>query len=179
MSGATDQPLLTRLFRYVKWAVMALALAYLAQFLWAAGHKGQSKMGAAFEIIGYEAFRKQYDGLPQMRVGGGNANPNYPYSECPFWNFEMAWGRCIGVVLGVRDYSPEQHPVVEREVVKLAEQLTRPCTLLSTLKLPNEAQLARDLECKSQLDDFKLEIKVVAGTVVDERGPPASHIVGK
>ncbi len=162
-----------KLFKYAKWALLALTLAYLFQFVRGALYKGQSPMGAAFETIAHEALRKQYDGIPQMRVVGANANPNYPYSECSFWSFEKTWGRCIGVGLGVRDYSPEQNPVVEREVIKLAEQLIKPCTLLPTLKLPDETQLARDLECGSLLDGFKLEIQVVAGTVVDERGPPS------
>lgn len=159
-----------RLRKYAKWALLILALAYLAQFVRGALYKGQSRMGAAFETIAQEALRRQYDGIPQMRVMGANTNPNYPYSECPFWNFERTWGRCIGVGLGVRDYSPGQRPIVEREVNKLADQLTKPCTLLSALKLPDEAQLARDMECGSLLGSFKLEIQVVAGMVVDERG---------
>lgn len=160
----------TKLYRYAQWTLLALALAYLAQFLWEAGYKGQSKMGDAIETIAHEALSRQYSGIPQMRVMGANTNPNYPYSECPFWSFERTWGRCIGIGLGVRDYSPEQHHIVEQEVNKLADQLTKPCTLLSTLRLPDEVQLARDMECGS-LVSFKLQIQVVAGTVVSEHGP--------
>jgi hypothetical protein len=169
---------LAKLFRYAKWALLILALVYLAQFVWEALYKGQSKMGAAFETIAQEALRRQYDGIPQMRVMGANTNPNYPYSECPFWNFERTWGRCIGVVLGVRDYSPGQRPIVEREVNKLADQLTKPCTLLSTLKLPEEVQLARELECDEFRKSFNLRILVDAVTVDSEHGPPASRTVG-
>ena len=160
----------TKLFRYAKWVLLALALAYLAQFIRGALYKGQSRMGAAFETIGYEAFRKQYDGLPQMRVVSAAAAP---YSSmCPWWNFESTWGRCVHVRLDVRDYLPEHQPVVEREVMKLAEQLRKPCKLLPTLGLPNEQQLAHDLECGSFRKSFKLQIVVNSVIVRSDQENP-------
>jgi hypothetical protein len=157
-----------RLSRYAKWAVLVLALAYLVQFALAALHKGQSRMGAAFETIGYEVLRKQYDGLPQMRVVGAGANP----SQCSFWNFEWTWGRCVSVVVEVRDYAPVQQDIVEREAKKLGEQLRKPCVLLPSLGIPNEEQLARDLGCGRSEKSFKLRVWVNSVTVVGDQGPP-------
>jgi hypothetical protein len=171
MSGATAKPLLTRLFRYVKWAVMALALAYFAQFVWGSLHKGQSRMGSAIETIAHEAFKKQYDGLPQMRVVGAGADPTL----CSFWNFEWVWGRCLTIAVDVRDYEPdyqiEHLSIVAREVEKLAEQVRRPCNLLVALRLPNGEQLARDLECSSPFQRFRLRIFVYSVTVKDPYAP--------
>jgi hypothetical protein len=167
--GSVTKKNSTRLIKYTKWALLALALAYLAQFIRGALYKGQDPMGAAFETIGHEAFRKQYDGLPQIRVNGAGAAP----AQCTWWNFEWTWGRCVAIGLQVRDYLPEHQPIVEREVMKLAEQLRKPCALLPTLGLPNEQQLARDLECGSFLNSFRLRIVVNAVTVISNQGPPS------
>lgn len=169
MSGIT-QTIHVKLFRYLKWAVLVLVLAYFIQFMLGAFHKGQSRMGAAFETISHEAFRKQYDGLPQMRVIGADVGP----PVCSFWNFEWIWGRCASVVFHVRDYRPEYQPIVEREVMRLAERLHKPCMLLPTLGLPNEKQLALDLECGSSKKAFRLRIHVESVTVDKEQGPPSS-----
>ncbi len=165
MTEAPGSFLRAKLFRYAKWVVLALALAYLAQFIRGALYKGQSRMGAAFETIAHEALRRQYDGIPQMRVSGAGANP----AVCSSWNFEEIWGRCVTVGLHVRDYLPEHQLIVEREVMKLAEQLRKPCVLLPTLGLSNEQQLAHDLECGNFMSSFKLRIWVNSVTVIDDR----------
>lgn len=148
---------------------MALALAYLAQFLWLAlWFKGQSPMGSALETIAHEAFYRQYDGLPQMQVFTADAGAGL----CPFWNFEGVWGRCLLVVLHVRDYQPDQLPKVELEVMKLTEQLRHPCVLLSKLRLPNERQLSNSLECGNSKKSFRLRV-LVNTVIVDESRQPS------
>jgi len=142
----------------------------LLQFLSTIGEKGQGPMGKAFEIIGYHAMRKQYDGIPQMRVVSAFAESN----QCSFWNFEWTWGRCVGVSLYVRDYRPEHQPIVEAEVHRLAEQLRKPCNRLPTLGLPNEQELARDLGCGAGRKTFKLKILVTSVTVLSEHVDPAN-----
>ncbi|MDP2793333.1 MAG: hypothetical protein Q8O25_04495 [Sulfurisoma sp.] len=121
--------------------LLTLAMAYLLQLLSTIGEKGQGPMGEAFETIGHHAMRKQYDGLPQMRVVRAYAESN----QCSFWNFEETWGQCVVVALVVRDYRPEHQPIVEAQVRRLAEQIRKPCALLSALGLPNEQELVRDL----------------------------------
>ena len=127
-------------------------------------------MGKAFETIGHHAMRKQYDGLPQMRVVRAFAESN----QCSFWNFEWTWGRCVGVSLYVRDYRPEHQPIVEAQVRHLAEQMRKPCTLLPTLGLPSQQELARDLGCGDARKTFKLKILVTSVTVLSESVDPAN-----
>lgn len=145
--------------------LLALAAAYLLQLLSTIGEKGQGPMGKAFETIGHHAMRKQYDGIPQMRVVRAFAES----AQCSFWNFEETWGRCVGVSLHVRDYRPEHQPIVDAQVRRLAEQLRRPCTLVRTLGLPNEQELARDLRCGTGNKAFKLKILVTSITLRSEQ----------
>ena len=140
--------------------------AYMLQFLWLIGDKGQSPMGKAFETIGHDAMRKQNTGIPQMRVVRAFAEP----SQCSFWTFEATWGRCVVVGLHVRDYRPEHQPIVETQVRRLAEQMRRPCVLVRELGLPNEQDLVRDLGCGSNKGTFKLKILVTSVTVLSEQG---------
>lgn len=150
--------------------LLALATAYLLQFLSTIGEKGQGPMGKAFETIGFHAMRKQYDGIPQMRVVRAFAES----VQCSFWNFEWTWGRCVGVSLYVRDYRPEHRPIVEAQVQRLAEQMRRPCALVATLSLPNEQELSRDLGCDSNRKSFKLKILVTSVTVLSEQNDSAN-----
>jgi hypothetical protein len=147
-----------------------LVAAYTLQFLSVIFEKGQSPMGKAFETIGHHAMRKQYDGIPQMRVVRAFAESD----QCTFWNFEWTWGRCVGVSLYVRDYRPEHQHIVESQVHRLAEQLRKPCALLPTLGLPNETELARDLGCGPGSKAFKLKIMVTSVSVFSEHVDPAN-----
>lgn len=160
----------TRLLRYVKWALAVLVLIYLFQIPWMVFHgKGQSRMGQAFETIAYEAFRNQHDALSKMQVFTADAGPGL----CSFWNLEGIWGHCVVVVIHVRDYEPNYLPIVEREVVKLADQLRRPCDLLTKIEPADKQLLLRQLECEGYRinSSFKLRIVVNAVAVDDKREP--------
>lgn len=157
---------LAKLSKYAKWTLLVLALAYVFQILWMMFYgKVQDRMGTAFETISYEAFLRQYNGSPQMQVSMAKAGP----SLCPVWNFEGIWGRCVLVILDVRDYLPDYQPMVDQEAMMLAEQLRKPCVLLSKLGLPNRQQLSRDLECGETKRSFKLRILVDAVAVDETR----------
>jgi hypothetical protein len=156
-----------KLLKYAKWVLLVLALAYLFQFVRGLRYKGQDPIGAVFETIAHETLQRQWDGLPQMRVGGAGAT-----NLCARWNFEQLWGQCVAIVVEVRDYLPEYQAIIDREVMKLAKQVRRPCALLPTLRLPNEQQLARNLECNDSKRAFKLQIAVASVTVTGEQ--PAS-----
>lgn len=147
--------------------LLALAAAYLLQLLFSVG-SGESPMSRAFETIGRHTMRKQYDGLPQIRVVRAFTGP----SQCAFWNFEATWGRCVGVGLYVRDYRPEHQSIVEAQFQTLAEKMRKPCTLLPTLGLPNEQELARDLGCGGGRKSFKLNISITSVTVLSEQVNP-------
>ena len=105
--------------------LLTLVAAYGLQFLSVIGEKGQGPMGKAFETIGHHAMRRQYDGIPQMRVVRAFAESN----QCTFWNFEWSWGRCVVIGLDVRDYQPEHQLIVEAQVHRLAEQMSWSRTL--------------------------------------------------
>lgn len=172
MKRATDQSLLSRLRRYTKWLLTILILAYSVQFMWLAlWFKGQSPMGSALETIAHETLRRQYDGLPQMRVVGAGADP----ALCSFWNFEGVWGRCLTLAVDVlgyeSDYQTEHPRIVAKAVEKLAERVRRPCDLLVSLGLPDQIQLARDLKCSSPLKRFRLQIFVYSVIVKDPDVP--------
>lgn len=157
-----------KLFKYAKWLLMILVLTYVSLVLWMTFvGKGQSRGGMAFESIAHEAFSRQYSGSPQMQVFIADEGA----SLCPIWNFEGVWGRCVVVVLHVRDYQSNQLPAVEREVMKLAEQLRQPCVLLSKLGLPNEQQLSRTLGCNASKGAFRLRVLVNAVMVDAKRSP--------
>lgn len=149
-------------------ATMPIVLAYSAQFLWGGMHKGQSDDDFAWEILAHETLSRQYDGVPQMRIAGAGAPP----TVCDQWNFEGFWGRCVSIGLDVRDYKPDYHPIVEREVMQLASQLRKPCTLVPALGFPNESDLMRKLGCNSSHKTFKLRIWVNSVTVAVDAGPP-------
>ncbi|MCX7180567.1 MAG: hypothetical protein NTX56_18005, partial [Proteobacteria bacterium] len=149
---------------------IALWAAYALQFFSAIGEKGQGPMGKAFETIGYHALQKQYNGIPQMRVVRAFAESN----QCSFWNFEWTWGRCVGISLYVRDYRPEQQSILDAQVHLLAEQLRKPCTLLTTLGLPNEREIARDLGCSQSKRTFKLLIVATSVKLLSERSDDAN-----
>lgn len=152
-------------FRYFKKVLLILVLAYVFQILWMMLYgKVQDRMGTAFEAIAHEALLRQYNGSPQMQIAMAKAGP----SLCPIWNFEGLWGRCVVVVLNVREYLPDYQPLVEREAMLLVEQLRKPCVLLSKLGLPNRQQLSRDLECGVSKKPFRLRILVDA-VEVDEK----------
>ena len=159
--------------------LLLLATAYLLQFLSTIGEKGQGPMGKAFEIIGYHALQQQYDGIPQMRVVRAFAES----VQCSFWNFEWTWGRCVVVGLDVRDYRPEHRLIVEAQVRRLAAKMRKPCTLLPTLGLSNEQELARDLGCGVARKDFRLTILVSSVTlrseVVDKFNPRMWHAMNR
>lgn len=150
--------------------LLMVAWAYLLQFLWLIGDKGQSPMGLAFETIGHHAMRKQYTGMPQMRVVRAFAEPN----QCSFWTFEATWGRCVGVGLDVRDYQLEHQPIVDAQVRLLAKQMRKPCVLVRELGLPNEQELVRDLGCGTNTGTFKLKILVTSVTVLSDQSDPAN-----
>lgn len=129
----------TKVFRYAKWTLLTLVLAYFFLVMWMAFYsKAQSRMGMAFETIAHETLLREYgNNLPQMQVFIADAAPG----ACSVWNFEAVWRRCVVVVLYVRDYRPEYFSGVEREVKKLAEKLRKPCEQLSKLKFDNQQQL--------------------------------------
>lgn len=154
-----------RLFGYLKTVLLILVLAYVCQILWMMlNGKAQDRMGTAFEAIAHETLLRQHNGSPQMQVATANAGS----SLCPIWNFEGIWGRCVVVVLNVRDYLPDYQPMVEREAMLLVEQLRKPCVLLSKLGLPNRQQLSRNLECGVSKKPFRLRVLVNA-VEVNER----------
>ncbi|MBI4990168.1 MAG: hypothetical protein HZC23_15245 [Rhodocyclales bacterium] len=122
-----------------RWALAGLAalpMAYLLQGLFSVGD--QSPESRAFATIGYHTLRKQYDGIPQMRVVTAFIGP----TQCSFWNFEATWGRCVAVSIYVRDFRPEHQTVVDTQARLLGEQLSKPCTLLPVLNLPDTHNLS-------------------------------------
>lgn len=138
---------------------LILVLAYSLQLLWMMFFfKGQSQMGKAFQTIAQRSFQRHHDELPQMRILTADASPGI----CSFWNFEWAWRRCAVVVIQVRNYQPEysHQPIVEQEVIRLAELIRTPCTLLPSLRLSDEQQLSRDLNCGSYKKSLKLQLRV-------------------
>lgn len=155
--------------RWIVAGTAALLTAYLMQALFSVG-SGESPTSRAFETIGHHALRKQYDGIPQMRVVTAFDGP----TQCAFWNFEATWGRCVGVGIHVRDYRPEHHAVVDVQVRRLAEQIRKPCVLLPTLGLPDEPNLSQALGCNAGRKTFKLRITVASVTVLNEQGKPSN-----
>jgi len=143
---------------YAVYLIGFISAAYFYQFMWLVMEsKGGYPEGRAWEELAHEAFSRQYDGTPQMRISFGRRS----HELCGFWNFEALWGSCLLVTIGldVRDYRHEYRPVVESEVEKLANTLRRPCVLLSELNLSNEKDLRKQIGCGSG-GLFKLNIRV-------------------
>lgn len=144
----------------------ALSMAYLLQALFSVGD--QSPESRAFVTMGHLAMRKQYDGIPQMRVVRAFVGP----TQCAFWNFEATWGHCVGIGLDVRDYKPEHQTIVDTQVRLLGEQLRKPCELLPTLSLPDAHNISQALGCDAGRRTFKLKIHVTAVKVGNEQTNP-------
>jgi hypothetical protein len=145
----------------------ALSLAYLLQGLFSVGDQGA--LSKAFVVMGHNALRNQYNGVPQMRVVRAFEGP----TQCAFWNFEATWGRCVGVSLHVRDYRPEHQAVVDAQTRQLGEQLRKPCELLPTLNLPDAHNISQALGCDAGRRPFKLKIYVTAVKVSSEKTNPS------
>jgi hypothetical protein len=153
--------------RWIVAGTAALLTAYLVQALFSVGD--QSPESRAFVTMGHLAMRKQYNGIPQMRVVRAFVGP----TQCAFWNFEATWGRCVGIGLDVRDYKPEHQAVVDAQARLLGEQLRKPCELLPTLNLPDAHNISQALGCDAGRRTFKLKIHVTAVTVINEETNPS------
>lgn len=153
--------------RWLVAGTAAILTAYLVQALFSVGD--QSPESRAFVAMGHLAMRKQYDGMPQMRVVRAFVGP----TQCAFWNFEATWGHCVGVGLDVRDYKPEHQAVVDTQARLLGEQLRKPCVLLSTLDLPDAHNISQALGCDAGRRTFKLKIHVTAVKVSNEIANPS------
>lgn len=129
----------------------------------------QSPESRAFATIGHHTLRKQYDGIPQMRV----VTAFIGSTQCSFWNFEATWGRCVAVSINVRDYRPEHQTVVDTQARLLGEQLSKPCALLPALNLPDTHNLSQALGCDAGRKTFKLKISVTAVRVNNEKTNPS------
>lgn len=160
-------------FKYlykISFLLGVIVIAYTYEFVWLVmDSKGQYKTDYAWEVIAHEALSRQYHGEPQMRATYGKPSS----LQCNLWNFEVIWGSCITVKIGVdiRDYRPEYLPIVEREIALLAKKIRTPCRLLPTLGLASEAELARDIGCNSWRKRFGLYFWINEVTVVSETGP--------
>lgn len=154
--------------RWTLAGIATLLTAYLLQGLFSVGD--QSPESRAFATIGHHALRKQYDGIPQIRVVDAFIGP----TQCSFWNFEATWGRCVAVSIQVRDFRTEHQALVDTQARLIGEQLRKPCALLSTLNLPDSHNLSQALGCDASRKPFKLKIGVTAVRVSNEKGNPSN-----